>query len=668
MSDMEKAVQVEPVRGSAGQDLSASEHSAETDNESDRYQSVLAETLGFVDDPMAKGKSMGDHDIEHACDNTGKADLEKFALEHISDALPGKTKSYYVRLIRKHGLHIRALSRTEEDVIVFMATTSPSLPGATEDEALSVAAAEATAAESTATAAAIAAATTAADAAKAAAIAAAEAQYVASLKGVRGDEEVAVVSLELPLTPKRRPATDSGSSPSSVIDIEAAATRTMSSQPTALEMARANLPPADLQLSLARQLAQLSAAKSFKFESGPLSDGQNTEAISQLAEGLGLGASFGTQSGFPLALCAEYIKLDDVGSDVVDAAVLAAQSVAPSDPKRASDILNSAGFTKCIKGVKARARVDVQEAAFCRAVSLLAKGDPANLTRPIRLRELRPLADERLSAAMVRSIQAEHVNTGKADAKQAINDVTARGFDFDSQVPPQVSAELLLGVVATVRVNCKAANVNFPMSNAEILVAFFTTNSSATTIEGKQQQGVVARRVEHSVMTHGEDSPETCAALIAEFPNIKQSSNRPDVGLDVLGSCSVKSKEVELATLQEKVKQQDRQIASFKSNASKTSAAAASVRTAAAAAAATTPEPVASEAKPTTCHGCGSSAHRLVECPTTPKVAGTDGTLLNSMICRNCKCNGHKKVNCPTLPKNGQGSSVSVDAAATAPL
>ena len=108
---------------------------------------------------------MGEHDIELACDNTGKAALEKFVLDNnISDAVQGK--SYYVRLIRKEdGLRRQALSRTVEDVIVFMATTSPPLSETTEAETIAGASAP-TAAESTAREEAIAAAIAAAEAIK----------------------------------------------------------------------------------------------------------------------------------------------------------------------------------------------------------------------------------------------------------------------------------------------------------------------------------------------------------------------------------------------------------------------------------------------------------------------------------------------------------------------
>jgi len=215
MSDMEKTVQVEPVRGAARQEMSAPE----------RFQSVLAKALGFEEDPVVIGESMGEHDIELACDNTGKAVLEKFVLDNISDAVPGQTKSSYVRLIRKDGLRRQALSRTGEDVIVFMATTSPTLSETTEAETIAAASSETTevetiagasaptAAESTAREEAIAAAIAAAEAIKEAAIAAADAQYAATLNAMPGaakDEEVS------PRTPTRRPATTSGSSPSSM--------------------------------------------------------------------------------------------------------------------------------------------------------------------------------------------------------------------------------------------------------------------------------------------------------------------------------------------------------------------------------------------------------------------------------------------------------------------
>ena len=49
------------------------------------------------------------------------------------------------------------------------------------------------------------------------------------------------------------------------------------------------------------------------------------------------------------------------------------------------------------------------------------------------------------------------------------------------------------------------------------------------------------------------------------------------------------------------------------------------------------------------CWGCNQVGHRVFQCPTTQKVKGTDGELVESAFCRPCKCLGHYSRKCPQL-------------------
>ena len=388
------------------------------------------------------------------------------------------------------------------------------------------------------------------------------------------------------------------------------------------EMAAASLPPL-----LPRQDEVVKNAGNF-----PLGESrsENLAALLKLQQALGLPPCLCTRSpgGYPLSIVHGYLA---TGGHLRDPALMVVVQRVQLDPVAAEDLRASVwdDFFARPAGRAAQAHADALDHAAAMAFVGAAKASGDNYRTSSWMRIVEDgLASpgSMVSPRLADLLRAETLDNAQADADAQLALLRTFAIDYDSTVPLDTVVGRIGSEFDAAKVLCDRAEIPFTENLVETLDAAFS-RSRAVSKGAKERQEYVRT---HWILLRGTFAPDEIVdelkRRLAKLGVKRALPTVPPPRRPIPGTVppppvvTVHAAAPSAFGLPVPGASSDSQVSTLKRS------------------------PI--------CRGCGREGHVLRDCPSTPRVPGTDGTLLQSMLCYRCRANGHKASLCPTKALN----------------
>lgn len=432
-----------------------------------------------------------------------------------------------------------------------------------------------------------------------------------------------------PSTPTRpKSVTQVGSSPVSVADTPG---RDLESLRRRGKLAAAAIPP-----PLPGMAKVASEAARYAFGSDRPS---HSTALSALQDALNLPPCYRswTPEAYALAICHSFLVTTGFEADPE---LMEAVDEICADPTKAASVWARTEFFSRVAGVSARAHADAMDSVAVRALMTAARASD-NAHRVMRWKRLieASASGSMVVARLADLLKAETADTTRAEAVAAVQGLELAAVDFDSGVPLRAVLDALTEEHKTATSLCLAAKLPFTTPLIDVVQGALLTRSRATSEWAKGVKDFVRT---HWTLLRGTHGPDDIVAMLIQRLE-RGVTDGPPTAIEprsiqgMVQTGSPPAVPVKAATLSTPEQPGSSVLPASPASATK---------------------------RPPTCHGCRKVGHVLRDCPTTPKVAGTDGIMLQSMLCYLCRANGHKASVCPIKStssgsaKNGESSVV----------